>query len=89
MASDAEKTDLQHPLIQDFAMVRIKEFLKTVALSLLVAGLAVGAGYLLDQKLGSGRISMFIFLGISYLVLQVYLFRRSRKVAASTLKKTT
>jgi len=89
MAPEAEKTDNQHPLIQDFAKVRVKEFLKTVALSLLVAGLAVGIGYFIDQKLGSGRISTFIFLGLSYFALQVYLFRRSRKVALSTLNKKT
>lgn len=88
MASEVEKTDHQHPLIQDFATVRIKEFFKTVVLSLFIAGIAAGLGYLLDQRLGFEHLFIFVFLGLSYFILQIYLFRRSRKVALSTLKKT-
>ncbi len=88
MASDAEKTDLQHPLIQDFAKARFIGFLKTSLLSLVVALLAAGLGYLLDQKLGLNLVFTFTFLVISYFGLQIHLFFHARKSAQSSLKKT-
>ena len=87
MASEAEKTDNQHPLIQDFAKVRVKEFFKTSLISLLVALFAAGMGYLLDQKLGLHLVFTLTFLAVSYFVLQVFLVRRARNVASSNLKK--
>ncbi len=87
MASDAEKTDHQHPLIQDFAMVRIKEFFKTSFVTLLVALAAAALGYAVDQYFGFRLMFTLIFLAISYFGLQVYLLVYARKFASSKLKK--
>lgn len=87
MASDAEKTDHQHPLIQDFAMVRIKEFFKTSLLTFIIAFAAAGLGYAVDQYFGFKLTFMLIFLGLSYFGLQIYFLFYARKLASSKLKK--
>lgn len=87
MALELGKPEHQHPLIQDFATIRIREFFKTSFLTLLVALTAAALGYAVDQYFGFRLMFTLIFLAISYFGLQVYLLVYARKLASSKLKK--
>lgn len=77
----------QHPLVQDFAKVRLAEFLKTSAVSLVVALLSLGLGFLADRFFGTQPVLTIVFFGVSYPVLQVYLFNSSRQKAKAVLAR--
>lgn len=86
MASDAEKTDLQHPLIQDFAKVKLKSFFFTSLLSVLFAGGAAGCGILLDRAFDTSPAFLIGLLVSSFFILQWFLFLLSKKTAYRHLK---
>jgi len=77
---DPERKQKIDAMLQRMTKDRVKIFVSTVLISIVFIAIFGGIGYMLDAHYGTKPLFLFIGLGLSYVLNQLFLMKFSKKI---------
>ncbi len=79
MKTEEEKTENRNKQLENLKQTRLKVFLRTTLITVLVLAVIVGIGYSLDLLLESKPVATIISLVIGYPLTQIIIYKTTKK----------